>query len=241
MRRRTARLLRRLCLLYPCAVISGRGRADVAARLAGAPVKYVVGNHGLEEGRAPRELAAEIATVRVRLTTALAGTPGVDLEDKRYSLSLHYRRARNKRRARTAIHDVLAALPQSMRVVPGKQVFNVVPGRGANKGKAMLTLLSREKAIRALYVGDDVTDEDVFALLPRRGVLGVRVGRARRSAAVYFVHDQRAVDRLLETLIVLRSVSPELSTPAAGSGLDAAGRGAGLRRRGGPGSSRGGS
>ena len=153
MRARTSELFAKVCSLYPCAVISGRSQSDVSARLGGASVKYVVGNHGLEPGASLDEFEAEIAQARASLEEALAGMAGVDLEDKRYSLALHYRRSRNKRLAHSAILAAVAALPVRMRVVPGKLVVNVVPERAPNKGDALLELRKAEQADTALYVG----------------------------------------------------------------------------------------
>ncbi|MFM2420090.1 MAG: hypothetical protein RL385_4813 [Pseudomonadota bacterium] len=204
MRARTSELFSKVCSLYPCAVISGRSQPDVSARLGAAPIKYVIGNHGLEPGASLDEFEEEIAQARVSLEETLAGTAGVDLEDKRYSLALHYRRSRNKRLARSAILSAVAALPVRMRVVPGKLVVNVVPERAPNKGDALLELRKAEQADTALYVGDDVTDEDVFELDQPGRLLTVRVGDSRSSAAAYFLRDQNEMDRLLAKLIALR-------------------------------------
>lgn len=204
MRARTSDLFAKVCSLYPCAVISGRSQSDVSARLGTAPIKYVIGNHGLEPGASLDEFQEEIVQARAALENALAGMAGVDLEDKRYSLALHYRRSRNKRLARSAILAAVAALPVRMRVVPGKLVVNVVPERAPNKGDALLELRRAEQADTALYVGDDVTDEDVFELDQPGRLLTVRVGESRSSAAAYFLRDQNEMDRLLGKLIALR-------------------------------------
>jgi trehalose 6-phosphate phosphatase len=204
MRTRTSELFAKVCSLYPCAVISGRSQPDVSGRLGDAPIKYVIGNHGLEPGASLDEFEEEIAHARASLEEALAGMAGVDLEDKRYSLALHYRRSRNKRHARSAILAAVAALPVRMRVVPGKLVVNVVPERAPNKGDALLELRKEEQADTALYVGDDVTDEDVFELDQPGRLLTVRVGESRSSAAAYFLRDQSEMDRLLAKLISLR-------------------------------------
>ena len=56
MRPETRALLRTAALLYPCAVISGRARADVAARVEGIPLIGVIGNHGAEAGFGPLDM-----------------------------------------------------------------------------------------------------------------------------------------------------------------------------------------
>lgn len=205
MRERTSGLFERVCASYPCAVISGRGKADVASRLGGAAVKHIIGNHGLEPGSGLGGFEREIAEALPLLEAALARCPGVDIEDKRYSLAVHYRRSRQKRVARAAIHVAVSSLPRRMRAVAGKLVVNVVPERAPNKGDALLQLRAQEGASIALYVGDDVTDEDVFELDQPGRLFTVRVGESKSSAARYFLRDQREIDALLERLADLRS------------------------------------
>jgi trehalose 6-phosphate phosphatase len=210
MRARTSELFARVCHLYPCAVISGRSQPDVSARLGAAPIKYVIGNHGLEPGASLDEFEQEVAQGRASLEEMLSGVAGVDLEDKRYSLALHYRRSKNKRLARSVILAAVAALPVRMRVVPGKLVVNVVPERAPNKGDALMELRTAEQADTALYVGDDITDEDVFELDQPGRLLTVRVGESGASAAAYFLRDQNEMDCLLAKLIALREERPSI-------------------------------
>src|SRR5690349_2822264 len=82
MRDETRALLRAAALLYPCAVISGRARADVAARLKGVPLAAVVGCHGAEPGFGPldRTLERSVASWRSRLAVALRGCDGIEVE-----------------------------------------------------------------------------------------------------------------------------------------------------------------
>jgi trehalose 6-phosphate phosphatase len=207
MRSKTRALLAAAAELYPCAVISGRARSDVAAKLGPIRVKYVVGNHGIEPGRNISALEREIAMARPLLAKALRAQPGVELEDKRYSLAIHYRAAPRKRLARMAIKEAIAALPRPMRLIPGKLVANVVPAGARDKGKTLLELRDRERAEVALYVGDDVTDEDVFTLRQPEQLLSMRVGRMAASAAPFYLRDQREIDRLLTHVVKLRDTS----------------------------------
>jgi trehalose 6-phosphate phosphatase len=207
MRAKTRALFTRVCRVYPTAVISGRSQGDVTERLGSAPVKYVVGNHGIEPGRTMKEAERIAARVLGPLEARLLKVPGVDIEDKRYSLAIHYRRSRNKRLARAAILRAIAALPERMRVLAGKQVMNVLPEHAPNKGHALLSLRAAARADVALYVGDDVTDEDVFGIDQPGRLLSVRVGESRVSAAHYYLRKQAEVDRLLAVLAELRENS----------------------------------
>lgn len=203
MRESTAGLLGIAALLYPCAVVSGRRRADVAGRLAGVPLAAVVGNHGAEAGFGPvdRSPGRQVVAWREALARDLAGAPGIALEDKGLSLAVHYRHAPERLRARRAILAAVARLPGS-RVFGGKAVVNVVPQGSHDKGDAVAALLRRTDRTTAVYVGDDATDEDAFR--NRAVSLGVRVGRTHLSAARYYIPSQRDTDELLRELIRAR-------------------------------------
>ncbi|MEO5822647.1 MAG: trehalose-phosphatase [Vicinamibacteraceae bacterium] len=204
MRARTAKLFATVCERYPSAVISGRAKADVARRLSGAKVRYLIGNHGLEPGTRLGTFERQVVKAHPLLEAALETVQGVDIENKRYSLAVHYRRAREKPKAREAIRRAVAGLPVAMRVIPGKLVVNVVPEAAPSKGDALVALRDRTEADIALYVGDDVTDEDVFRLDQPGRLFTVRVGRSRTSAARYYLRKQQEIDVLLEHLIALR-------------------------------------
>jgi trehalose 6-phosphate phosphatase len=205
MRRRTAALLQRACERYPCAVISGRSRRDLASRLEPVRVTYLLGNQGLELGAQTQLFEQQVREAISPLQRALRDVQGLEIEDKTLSIAVHYRRSRRKRDARAALAHAAAQLPQPMRMIAGKLVVNLVPADAPNKGDALLALRSRASADTALYVGDDVSDEDVFSLDEPGSLLGVRVGRSPRSAAPYYLRNQGEIDQLLSTLIELRS------------------------------------
>lgn len=203
MRRRTVRLLDHVCRHYACAVISGRRQDDVQRRLEGVPVRHVLGNHGLEPGGVDASRMVDLDGLRERLETRLAGLPGVEVEDKRHSLALHYRRAADRPLARERIEQAISEAPASFRVVPGKLVFDVLPENAPHKGSALTRLCGVEGVDAAVYVGDDVTDEDVFRLADPKRLLPIRVGRSRSSAAPYYLRDQRELDVLLRRALHL--------------------------------------
>jgi trehalose 6-phosphate phosphatase len=208
MRARTARLFATVCERYPSAVISGRAKADVERRLSGAKVRYLIGNHGLEPGTRLGTFERQMIRTHPLLETALEAVPGIDIENKRYSLAVHYRRAREKPKARESIRRAVAGLPVPMRIIPGKLVINVVPEAAPSKGDALVALRDRTEADVAMYVGDDVTDEDVFRLDQPGRLFTIRVGRSRTSAARYYLRQQREIDALLEHLVALRVDRP---------------------------------
>jgi trehalose 6-phosphate phosphatase len=204
----TAALFQQVCLAYPTAVISGRSHADVSRRLEPAEVRYVIGNHGIEPDVDQARFERFSRDALEALARALGGTPGVEIEDKRFSLAIHFRRSRSRREARRLIHRAAAELCPEARAVDGKCVVNILPPNAPNKGDALLRLREREGAATALYLGDDITDEDVFVLDQPGRLLSVRVGEAHFSAAPYFLQNQAEVDALLALLVELRGGEP---------------------------------
>jgi trehalose 6-phosphate phosphatase len=203
MRPRTRALLARVCELYPCAVVSGRSRRDLRPRLGGALFRAVVGNHGLEPWAGSEVYVRRVQRWLPGLREALADFKGVVIEDKFYSVAVHYRHSRQKRKARAAIFEAAAAIG-TVRVIGGHQVVNLLPEGAPHKGIAVRSIRDRLGCDTVFFIGDDETDEDVFGLDDPGRLLGVRVGRSPRSRASFFIRDQRKVDALLATMIALR-------------------------------------
>lgn len=203
MRRRTRSLLVRLARLYPLAVVSGRAWKDTR-RLSEGVVPHVVGNHGFELLRplpVPALVLRQVRGWRRQLERELAGAPGLHFEDKRSTLAIHYGLSVHWRRAEEAVYAAANRL-EGTRLVPGKKVLNVLPHDFPNKGDAIRALLARLGLTAALYLGDDVTDEDAFRLGAPL-LLGVHVGPGP-SLAPWRLTAQGEVDALLEVLVGLR-------------------------------------
>jgi trehalose 6-phosphate phosphatase len=188
------------------AIITGRSIADITPRLGFAP-DYLVGNHGLEGMPGGQDRSNAYAALcrgwKQALESALKDRdrydPGIAVEDKRYSLSVHYRGARDPIDAEVKLKELLASLQPPARIVSGKFVFNVVPQDGADKGSALVQLIRESGARSALYVGDDVTDEDAFRV-KREDLLSVRIEDSSRSHADFFLPEWRDILRLLEAV-----------------------------------------
>jgi trehalose 6-phosphate phosphatase len=204
LRESTRRLLKRTCRLYPCAVISGRARDDVRRRLRGVKVRRVVGNHGAEPSARAESLRRRVRKWLPVVRSHLSGHAGVIVEDKQFSLSVHYRNAPNRSAARQAIHTVACSLDDA-RIVGGKLVVNLMVPDAPHKGLALERERQRLACDAALYVGDDRTDEDVFRFAQDDRLLSVRVGQRRMSMARCYIADQQEIDRLLRRLVALRT------------------------------------
>jgi trehalose 6-phosphate phosphatase len=204
LRKTTCTLLNELAKRYPCVVISGRTRRDAMARLRGVRVHEILGNHGMEPWRGPREIPDLVPGWHALLESRLSGVRGVKVEDKTFSVAVHYRQSRDKKKARRAILRAAADL-KGARLVGGEQAINIVPKGAPHKGAALVRERARFGCDTAIYLGDDETDEDVFRLGQPGRLLSVSVGRRRSSKAAYFIDGQRDIDRFLRILIALRN------------------------------------
>jgi trehalose 6-phosphate phosphatase len=124
-----------------------------------------------------------------RLAAIAKLSPGILLEDKGYSLALHYRLAPHAEKAiYAAVSLIRADLPNApIEVLPGKCVCEIKHS-GFNKASGVRELMTREpfRGRRPLFVGDDVTDETVFSIMADLGGLAFSVGRRARGVAGYF-------------------------------------------------------
>lgn len=198
--------LLRLSTLAPVAIITGRALDDIHGLLDFNPA-FVVGNHGMEgvpgwEARAARH-ERDCAAWKEQLSRHLESAPhaeGISIEDKQYSLSVHYRAAPDPERAAAFLDALCNGLEPRPRLVPGKCIVSLVGEDAWHKGNALEALMEMTGATSAIYAGDDVTDEDVFRI-KRADLLSVRVERSAASAADFFVPQSQDMERLLDELI----------------------------------------
>ena len=203
MRAGTRGLLDRLTRAYPCIVISGRSRADASRLLRGTGVLQVIGNHGAEPLAGNERFLRKVALWKPQLAQRLDGLRGVSIEDKTYSVAVHYGRSRRKGEARAAILAAAESLA-GVRIIGGKQVVNLLPEGAPHKGIALERERTRFACDTAIYVGDDETDEDVFSMDQPGRLLPIRVGPKRTSAATYHISSQAEIDGLMRALLELR-------------------------------------
>ena len=169
-------------------VVSGRALDDVSHRV-GIPGLVYAGNHGLEiagPGICYRHPAAEAAPpvmtqTAARLTAALAGIPGVLVENKGITLTLHYRRTPGEYRCRASaiFYDAVRPLVDAgrCRITAAKAALELRPAADWHKGRALGLIRARlAPGAFPLYIGDDATDEDAFRAAQNAGGAGVRVG-----------------------------------------------------------------
>jgi trehalose 6-phosphate phosphatase len=206
MRSTTRRLLTSVARRYPCVVISGRARRDLMQRVGPIPVFHLAGNHGMEPWGEHPTYAARVQQWVRRLTDQLASQAGVTVEDKRYSVTIHYRHARHRRRALAAIRIAVRAL-RGARALGGRDAISIVPREAPTKGVALERARRLLACDTAIYVGDDETDEDAFVAAGPDRLLAIRIGGRRRTRAPYLLKTQGEIDAFLQALLAFRPLS----------------------------------
>lgn len=202
---------------FQVAIISGRSIADLKRRID-LDVKHLIGNHGLEGPYSRVEnlnFAQEICREwknRISAKLEYCGKNlGIEIEDKTYSVALHYRNSRNKKEAKKIILEIVQNLNPSPRIILGKSVVNVLAIGSPHKGVAVLELMLALDLKCAFYIGDDDTDEDVFSLSNSR-IITVRVGKKKNSQAQYFIKNQLEIKKILTFILETKNKNDKRKT-----------------------------
>lgn len=186
------------------ALISGRSLADLD-RLFGPLLYPAAGQHGLERRDAAGHVSCSIGAMeRIHeaaqaLASRARRNPGIVVEHKGLSLALHYRLAPDMREwAQLTMNALLVGLGPAFQLVEGKMVFELKPG-GRDKGTAIADFMSEPPFAGRLpvFVGDDATDEDGFAVVNIAGGHSIKVGDGN-SLARWRLADANSVRRWLE-------------------------------------------
>jgi trehalose 6-phosphate phosphatase len=180
------------------ALVSGRGVADLQA-VSGLTGPYRwVGSHGAEfDGPLTGELADRRDALADRLAPLVAAVPGALLEVKPASVAVHVRQVTDRAAAAALLEAAHRAADPSLTLKPGKEVLEIAV-TSADKGSALLRLREELGSAAAIYLGDDLTDEDAFRALPPSD-LTVKVGEGE-TAARHRLADPAAVVPFLDRL-----------------------------------------
>lgn len=172
------------------AIVSGRPIEQID--MLTSPLRLpAAGLHGLERRDAGGNLNAQsvdmaaLAAVKQELTRFAARHPGLLLEDKGRAVAVHYRLAPElAAEVLATVPAVVAPHSSSFVLQPGKMVIEVKP-RGVSKGAAIASFMAEAPFAgrRPLVAGDDVTDEDAFALVRSLGGMAIRVGPPQETLA----------------------------------------------------------
>jgi trehalose-phosphatase len=203
------------------AIVSGRSARD-ARRLVNVKGVWVLGNHGIEvaQPNGPPAVRRDVAQYESKVAAAVDrcssiadSTPGVIVEDKRWTLSVHYRLADRAVIPAVSAHVADIALQLGLRVTVGKEVLEVRPPVDVNKGTAAIALARSLNALdpsaSVFCAGDDRTDEDAFRALRATQPAAVTVfvgndGALLTTGAEFSVADPDDVRALLEAILEVR-------------------------------------
>jgi trehalose 6-phosphate phosphatase len=175
------------------AFVSGRPLAQIDRLFSPLRLPAVAG-HGAElrvtSNGEPRKYDLPIdGDLRGQFAAFAKTLDGVILEDKGYSLALHYRLApEHAAIVRQAVAAACAPYPSdAIEVLPGKEVIEV-KSAAFNKGTGIRELMKYAPfhGRRPIFIGDDITDESAFGVLPEFDGYGFAVGRQIAGAAGFF-------------------------------------------------------
>ena len=203
------------------AIVTGRPIGVIDDFLG--PVRFdVAGLHGVErrvDGVVSGGSAADHPALRAQvpaLRAAVAPLEHVLIEDKGASVAVHWRLAtpRDAAMAEDAVKAAAAGLGTGYRLQLGKAVGEIVPA-SATKGHAIRALAENPPYAgrRAIFLGDDLTDEKAFAVVNEHGGVSVRIGGAETIAARRLI-DPEDVRRLLYAWADGAAIDPDALPPA---------------------------
>ncbi len=197
-------------------IVSGRGLSDLKKMIPVKRMSYV-GSHGIEfqvkglaSQRVSKRYIRELGELRSRLQLGLHSLPGILLEQKPFSLAVHYRKASSgsEKKAKRIVLDICSDAVHHGRILimPGKKVVEIMSPTAMDKGQAVKRLLrfwGKRKHL-PIFIGDDKTDEAAFEALRDRG-LTVKVGMPDvRSKAEYCSGSLEDVRKFLRMLLHIR-------------------------------------
>jgi trehalose 6-phosphate phosphatase len=196
------------------AIVSGRNKSNIE-ELVNLPNIYYVGNHGFDiEGLGKNPIHHEVGRECLltmekcfrQLQSRLMNIPGVVFEPKKLTVTIHYRSVSEKDLPLFfELTEETMTHYSALKLTGGKKVVEIRPNVDWNKGKAVLWLAEKLKLNRPgcylVYIGDDLSDEDAFRLLPSQGT-GILVGNhGAQTYADYHLQDPQQVELFLNTLI----------------------------------------
>ncbi len=176
------------------AFVSGRPLEDIDRIFT--PLKLpAVGGHGAEirmpgDGRIKRHTRVVFdPALKAQFYEVAKLGPGIIVEDKDYSIALHYRLAPH---LGGKVMDAVAAIydragSHIFEILPGKSVVELKP-RGFNKGIGLKYLMRHAPFAgrKPVFIGDDTTDHAAFAVLPDFKGIGYSVGGIVPGASFNF-------------------------------------------------------
>ena len=190
-------------------LISGRTLDDLDRLFDKNKISFA-GNHGAQLRDAlrikeHRANTGNIKRIADNIKELLNGQKNVGIENKGSNLTIHFRNSTIDRREINRIIMKLVKCDPSLTFLKGKEVLEVKP-LSHNKGTAISYFMKTKPFIkrRPIFIGDDVTDEDGFETVNKKGGWSVRVGNYKRSKAKFFLPNVKSVHEVMKQLLKSR-------------------------------------
>ncbi len=200
-------LLEKLVAQAHVAIVSGREHHDLDKWFAHTGVDLIA-EHGMwvrkdgewqkqHENRSPWK-----GSIRKIMNTYADRTPGAFIESKSSSLAFHYRKTDKflaEMRIPLLIRDITqVCVKHQLEILQGNKVCEIRVS-GINKGTAVKEYVSELEPDFIMAIGDDRTDEDMFAVLPSSAYT-IKVGEDD-TIAQFRIENPEKVKELLAALI----------------------------------------
>jgi trehalose 6-phosphate phosphatase len=190
------------------ALVSGRSLASLDD-LIGTAGLDAAGCHGAELRIRGREIVAvstaeNLGMLANQIIARVSGIPGMLVEPKPHSIALHYR---DSTLSADEVHDIVSSAigkgERGLRIIMGKKVAEILPA-AAGKGVAIARFMTESpyRGRRAVFVGDDATDEEGFAVVNQLGGISVYVGVEETTSAHYRISASADVLSWLEGPVI---------------------------------------
>jgi alpha,alpha-trehalase len=207
--------VRKLAQKYPVSIVSGRMREDVQ-NLVGIEGLFYAGSHGFDikgpnfqvvQPKA-KEVIPLVSEIIKLLHSELDKTEGVIIEEKKFSVAIHYRLVKKEsqiKKIKELVDFVIKNHKKDLRLLSGKKVFELLPNMEWDKGKAIRWIIESMKinwqTTSVVYIGDDTTDEYAFSAIRTRGT-GILVSDQDKYSLAHFkVNSPEQVRELFEKAI----------------------------------------
>ncbi|NJD23101.1 MAG: trehalose-phosphatase [Melioribacter sp.] len=205
-------------------VVTGRSFSDIK-KLIGIKNIIYASNHGFQisgnrikwiHPGVERNLS-NIKKISFSLNDALKSFPATFVEDKKLTLSVHFRNEKNNfiPVVKKIVAKSIQPFQENIIKTTGKKVIEIRPNINWNKGKAVLKILTmlqhRKNKNSVICLGDDKTDEDAFRALKNKAIT-IHVGSKRNTQAHFYLYNSKQVKTFLEMILLQNKIKfPMLS------------------------------
>lgn len=206
--------VKRLIDTFSVTIVSGRCRDDVQSLLGIDGLVYA-GSHGFDIlgpnikmiNPDAQKMIPVIAEILEKLTAQVGDIPGAIIENKKFSMAVHYRLVDEEKyfeKIKKCCEEAIVGY-DGLRLMHGKKVFEILPALDWDKGKAVRFVVKalgfNWDDVAVVYIGDDTTDEDAYRMIRTRGI-PIHVSELdKTSTADFKVHTPDEVGELFDKLI----------------------------------------